>query len=142
MTVLLCRKICQIFCWDGKNGILLPKLFWPTVRKNCFSDREKLLNSRLKAKNLQYFWDHYYNLFKLWKIRTIFGNRMVKGEILHKDGKQIIQVYTHLQMECLPLMGSWTDKYLSHFRTAKYISVKAKSSEILALSVATILFFV
>ena len=24
-------------------GILLPKLFWPTVRKNCFSDREKLL---------------------------------------------------------------------------------------------------
>ena len=25
------------------NGILLPKLFWPTVRKNCFSDREKLL---------------------------------------------------------------------------------------------------
>ena len=26
-----------------KNGILLTKLFWPTVRKNCFSDREKLL---------------------------------------------------------------------------------------------------
>ena len=24
------------------NGILLPKLFWPTVRKNCSSDREKL----------------------------------------------------------------------------------------------------
>ena len=27
---------------DG-NGILLPKLFWPTVRKNCSSDQEKLL---------------------------------------------------------------------------------------------------
>ena len=26
-----------------KNGILLPNLFWPTVRKNCSSDREKLL---------------------------------------------------------------------------------------------------
>ena len=26
-----------------KNGILLPKLFWPTVRKNCSSDQEKLL---------------------------------------------------------------------------------------------------
>ena len=26
-----------------RNGILLPKLFWPTVRKNCSSDREKLL---------------------------------------------------------------------------------------------------
>ena len=25
------------------NGILLPKLFWPTVRKKCSSDREKLL---------------------------------------------------------------------------------------------------
>ena len=29
----------QIF-W---NGILLPKFFWPTLRKKCFSDREKLL---------------------------------------------------------------------------------------------------
>ena len=27
------------------NGILLPKLFWPTVRKHCSSDREKLLRS-------------------------------------------------------------------------------------------------
>ena len=25
------------------NDILLPKLFWPTVRKNCSTDREKLL---------------------------------------------------------------------------------------------------
>ena len=43
--------------WDcGKNskrsilmihGILLPKLFWSTVRKNCSSDREKLWNWRL-----------------------------------------------------------------------------------------------
>ena len=24
----------------GGNGILLPKLFWHTVRKNCSSDRE------------------------------------------------------------------------------------------------------
>ena len=34
-----------------RNGILLPKLFWPTVRKNCSSDQEKFWNSRLKAKN-------------------------------------------------------------------------------------------
>ena len=26
-----------------KLGILLPKLFWPTVRKHCSSDQEKLL---------------------------------------------------------------------------------------------------
>ena len=25
-----------------QNGILLPKLFWPTVRKNCSSDQIKL----------------------------------------------------------------------------------------------------
>ena len=28
------------YSWH-RNGILLPKLFWPTVRKNCSSDREK-----------------------------------------------------------------------------------------------------
>ena len=41
-----------------KNGILLPKLFWPTVRKKCSSDQEKFLNSRLKAENSQNFWNH------------------------------------------------------------------------------------
>ena len=28
---------------NQNNGILLPKLFWPTVRKDCSSDPEKLL---------------------------------------------------------------------------------------------------
>ena len=27
----------------GNTGILLLKLFWPAARKNCSSDREKLL---------------------------------------------------------------------------------------------------
>ena len=31
------------------NGILLPKLFWPTVRKNCSSDWEKLLKFEAKG---------------------------------------------------------------------------------------------
>ena len=38
----------MILSWDrkcaGRNGILLTKLFWPTVRKNCFSDREIFWN--------------------------------------------------------------------------------------------------
>ena len=34
-------------------------------------------NSRLKAENLQKFWDHLNNLFKQWKTRTIFANRML-----------------------------------------------------------------
>ena len=38
----LCSPIYHILSLF-RNGILLPKLFWPTVRKNCSSDREKLL---------------------------------------------------------------------------------------------------
>ena len=38
-----------------KNGILLPKLFWPTMRKKSSNDLENFWNSRLKAKNLQIF---------------------------------------------------------------------------------------
>ena len=33
----------DIHSLDCLNGILLPKLFWPTGRKKCSSDREKLL---------------------------------------------------------------------------------------------------
>ena len=32
----------KFFKDSGRNGILLPKLFWPTVRKKCSSDLEKL----------------------------------------------------------------------------------------------------
>ena len=32
-----------------RNGTLLPKLFWPTVRKNCSSDREKLLKFKAEG---------------------------------------------------------------------------------------------
>ena len=48
-----------------RNGILLPKLFWPTVRKNCSSDRECFLRS------LEQF------VWTVVKVRTIFGNRML-----------------------------------------------------------------
>ena len=34
------KKVFQIHICIG---ILFPKLYWPTVRKNCCSDREKLL---------------------------------------------------------------------------------------------------
>ena len=36
-----------------KYGILLPKLFWPTVRKKCSKDRENFCNSWLKAQNFE-----------------------------------------------------------------------------------------
>ena len=37
------------------NGILLPKLFWPTVRKNCSSDLKNFANSRPSASNFKSF---------------------------------------------------------------------------------------
>ena len=36
----------------AKNGILLPRLFWPTVRKKCSSDQEK--KSKFKAEGLKF----------------------------------------------------------------------------------------
>ena len=38
-----------------KNGILLPKLFWPTVRKKCSSDREKLLKFEVEGREFAKF---------------------------------------------------------------------------------------
>ena len=63
---LLRSKKCAAI---GINGILLPKLVWPTVRKNCSIDREK----NLKFANI---WDFLNNLFKQWKFKT-FGSRML-----------------------------------------------------------------
>ena len=37
------------------NGILLPKLFWPNVRKNCFRDREKLLKFEAECQEFAKF---------------------------------------------------------------------------------------
>ena len=33
-----------------RNGILLPKFFWPTVRKSCSSDRNKLLKFQAEGR--------------------------------------------------------------------------------------------
>ena len=37
------------------NSILLPKLFRPTVRKNCSSDREKLLKFEAEGRKFKIF---------------------------------------------------------------------------------------
>ena len=37
------------------NGILLPKLFLPTVSKNCSSDREKLLKFEAEGREFAKF---------------------------------------------------------------------------------------
>ena len=74
------------------NGIMFQKLFWHTVRKIFFSDREKLL--RFEAKTLVFCYQNCSDLLweeivlaiekNLWNStinveinRTIFGNRML-----------------------------------------------------------------
>ena len=37
------------------HGILLPKLFWPTVRKKCSSDWEKLLKFEAEGREFAKF---------------------------------------------------------------------------------------
>ena len=49
--------------WDqmpekNTNGILLKKLFWPTMRKKCSSDREMLLKLEAEGGEFAKFWDH------------------------------------------------------------------------------------
>ena len=76
----------------GKTAILLAKTImhaktfailqkkkntWYFVTKSVLVIEKKFWNSRLKVKNLQKFWDHKNNSFKQWKVRTIFGNRML-----------------------------------------------------------------
>ena len=48
-----------------RNGILLPKLFWPTVRKNWSSDREKLLKFEAEGQEFAKFFEI---------TRTIYSN--------------------------------------------------------------------
>ena len=50
MSIQKVKKIISALETDFyNNGILLPKLFWPNVRKKCFSDREKLLKFEVEG---------------------------------------------------------------------------------------------
>ena len=46
-----------------RKDILFPKLFWPTVRKVVIVIKKNCWNLRLKAQNLQIFWDYYWHDF-------------------------------------------------------------------------------
>ena len=58
----------MVFCYQNCSDLLWEKIVL-VIEKNFW-------NLRLKAENLQKIWDHKNNLFKQWKVRTIFGNRM------------------------------------------------------------------
>ena len=77
-TDLICdawqEKIFHIFIgfFKRRNGILLTKLFWPTVRKKCSSDREILLRFETEGREFAKCLRALKHFFKLWKVRTIF----------------------------------------------------------------------
>ena len=56
----------MVFFYQNCSYLLREKIVL-VIEKNVW-------NSRLKAENLQNFWDRMNNLFKQWKVRTIFGN--------------------------------------------------------------------
>ena len=65
--------ICHISEKTSKKCFFVSKIVLTYCEKKKRSiDREIFWNSRLNAKNLQKFWDHYYHLFKQCKERTIF----------------------------------------------------------------------
>jgi hypothetical protein len=41
--------------FPSRHGILLPKLFWPTLRKICSSDKEKLLKFETEGRQFAKF---------------------------------------------------------------------------------------
>ena len=60
-----CKNSVLFFVSSGNNGILLPKLFWPTVRKNCSRDQEKFEAEGWELEQLE---------FKLLKKHSVTKN--------------------------------------------------------------------
>ena len=58
--------------FQQNNGILLPKLFWPTVRKNCSSDWEKLLKFEADGREFAKFLRSLEQLIQTMKGQNIF----------------------------------------------------------------------
>ena len=55
-------KETLVFCYQNCSDLLWEKIVL-VIEKN-------FRNSRLRAENLKFFWDHLNNLFKQWKVRT------------------------------------------------------------------------
>ena len=48
-------NVSELFFFQMHNGILLPKLLWPTLRKYFCSDREKLLKFEAEGWEFAHF---------------------------------------------------------------------------------------
>ena len=59
------------------NGILLPKLFWPTLRKKCSSDGETLLKFEAEGREFAKILRSQEQFIQTVKGQNNFGNRML-----------------------------------------------------------------
>ena len=67
MHVCNCAKV------KPRNGILLPKLFWPAAIKNCSSDREKLLKFKAEGREFSKFLRSLEQFIQTMKGQNNFG---------------------------------------------------------------------
>ena len=86
------------------NGILLPKLFWPTARKNCSSDREKLL--KFKAEEGQEFAKFMRSLDAKWN--KDLGCRNLQEQV-RKYSKKNLKPYLKYLTDYYPRKQSSTN---------------------------------
>ena len=103
--------------------ILFPKLFWPTVRKNCST--KIFWNWRLNAENLQTFWDDTNSLFKQRKARTINGTEYFYNFFLDVSPIlyittiqiQVRKKYWNSEIYKKSFLYSWVEKTRIHLAT-------------------------
>ena len=60
-----------------RNGILLPKLLWPTVRINCYGDWEKKLKFEAEGGEFAKVLRSLEQFIQKLKDQNIFGDRML-----------------------------------------------------------------
>ena len=67
----------QYFHWPKRNGILLSKLFWPTVRKNVLVLEKKLLKFEDEGREFSKFSRSLEKFIQTVKGQNNIGNRML-----------------------------------------------------------------
>ena len=75
-TKVVLQKFRKTKMLRFENGNLLPKLFWPTVRKKCSSDQKKLLKFEAEGWEFANFLRLLAQFIQLGKVWTIFGDRI------------------------------------------------------------------
>ena len=82
----------HIFCFQCNNGILLPKLFWPTVRKIFANSRPSALNFKKLSWSLEQF-------IQTVKGQNNFVNKIPFLFIFSQTNKKVVYVIKNGQMK-------------------------------------------